>query len=76
MGTTVVMLEIQIKPECVDEVKALLKEALPDTRAYAGCQGIDIYATSTSQPTGVFMNAGIRVTITKNNEAGGRRPAY
>ncbi len=43
MGTTVVMLEIQIKPECVDEVKAFLKEALPDTRAYAGCQGVDIY---------------------------------
>ena len=52
MGTTVAMLEIQIKPECVDEVKAFLKEALPDTRAYAGCKGIDIYATSTRQPTG------------------------
>jgi quinol monooxygenase YgiN len=39
-----VLLEIQVKPEAVNEVKALLKAALPDTRAYAGCQGIDIYS--------------------------------
>ena len=44
MGTTVVMLEIQIKPECVDEVKALLKEALPDTSAYAGFAGLFSFA--------------------------------
>ncbi len=43
MSTTVVLLEVQVKPECVEEVKAFLKEVLPDTRAYAGCQSIDIY---------------------------------
>ena len=43
MGTTVVLLEVQVKPECVQEVKDYLKEALPDTRAYDGCQSIDIY---------------------------------
>ena len=41
--STVVLLEMQVKPEAVNEVKAMLKELLPDTRAYAGCQGIDIY---------------------------------
>jgi quinol monooxygenase YgiN len=41
--SVVVLLEIQVKPEAVNEVKALLKQILPDTRAYAGCQGIDIY---------------------------------
>jgi quinol monooxygenase YgiN len=42
--STVVLLEMQVKPESVNEVKAMLKELLPDTRAYAGCQGIDIYS--------------------------------
>lgn len=41
--STVVLLEIQVKPEEINAVKAMLKEVLPDTRAYAGCQGIDIY---------------------------------
>ena len=54
MGTTVVLLEIQIKPECVDEVKAFLKEALPDTRAYAGCQGVDIYGNLEESTNLVF----------------------
>ena len=41
--STVVLLEMQVKPESVNNVKSMLKELLPDTRAYAGCQGIDIY---------------------------------
>lgn len=54
MGTTVVLLEIQVKPECVEEVKAYLKEALPDTRAYNGCQGIDIYGNLDESSNLVF----------------------
>lgn len=38
-----VFLEVQIKPESVDEMKAFFKEILPDTRAYEGCLGIDVY---------------------------------
>jgi quinol monooxygenase YgiN len=41
--SVVVLLEIQVKPEAVNEVKAMLKENLPDTRAYAGCQGLEVY---------------------------------
>jgi quinol monooxygenase YgiN len=41
--SAIVLLEMQVKPEAVKEVKTLLKQLLPDTRAYAGCQGIDIY---------------------------------
>jgi len=41
--SVIVLLEAQVKPEAVDEVKATLKEILPDTRAYDGCQSIDIY---------------------------------
>lgn len=41
--SVMVLLEMQVRPEAVNEVKAILKQILPDTRAYAGCQGIDIY---------------------------------
>ena len=41
--SVIVLLEAQVKPEAVDEVKATLKEIIPDTRTYDGCQGIDIY---------------------------------
>ena len=41
--SVVVLLEIQVKPEAIDEMKAFLQRILPDTRAYDGCQGIDIY---------------------------------
>ncbi len=42
--SVMVLLEMQVKPEAVEEVKASLKTILPDTRSYAGCQGIDIYS--------------------------------
>ncbi|MDH3602532.1 MAG: antibiotic biosynthesis monooxygenase [Candidatus Tectomicrobia bacterium] len=41
--SVVVLLEVQVKPEDVDNMKAYFKEILPDTRAYDGCQGIDVY---------------------------------
>ena len=40
--SVIVLLEMKVKPEAVDAVKARLKEALPDTRAYDGCQGVDV----------------------------------
>ena len=41
--STIVLLEIQVKPEAIDEMKAFLQRILPDTRAYDECQGVDIY---------------------------------
>ena len=41
--SVVVLLEVQVKPEEVDNIKAYFKEILPDTRAYEGCQSIDMY---------------------------------
>ena len=43
MGTTVVILDMKVKKEAVADLRAGLKEMLPDTRAYDGCQGVDIY---------------------------------
>ena len=37
-----VLLEMQSKPEKIDELKAVFKNILPDTRSYDGCQGVDM----------------------------------
>jgi quinol monooxygenase YgiN len=41
-----VVIDMQVKPEALEQVKAGLKAALPDTRAYDGCQGVDCYANT------------------------------
>jgi len=41
MACTVV-LEIQLKPDMIDTAKGVFKQILPDTRAYDGCQGVDV----------------------------------
>jgi hypothetical protein len=51
--SVVVLLEIQVKPEALDEMKAFLKKNLPDTRAYDGCQGLDVYGNL--EDTGEFI---------------------
>lgn len=42
MSVTVV-LELTLKPEKVEDVKGMLKQILPDTRAYDGCEGVTIH---------------------------------
>ncbi|MDA0688178.1 MAG: antibiotic biosynthesis monooxygenase [Proteobacteria bacterium] len=39
----VVSIDFQCKPGKSEELRALLAAALPDTRAYAGCQTLDVY---------------------------------
>ncbi|MBF0276554.1 MAG: antibiotic biosynthesis monooxygenase [SAR324 cluster bacterium] len=41
MSVTVV-LELQAKPESSDELRATLKAILPDTRAFEGCESIEV----------------------------------
>jgi quinol monooxygenase YgiN len=41
--SVVVLLELQVKPEAVEALKGMFKQILPDTRAYDGCQGVDVY---------------------------------
>ncbi len=53
--SVLVILEIQAKPENVSDMKSLLAEALPDTRAYDGCQGIDIYSNTEDSGNMVFI---------------------
>ncbi len=38
-----VFLEIQVKLEDISNMKSYMAEIIPDTRAYDGCRGIDVY---------------------------------
>jgi len=37
-----VLLEVQSKLENLAELKSIFKKTLPDTRAYEGCQGVEV----------------------------------
>ncbi len=41
--SVLVLLEAQIKPEDISDMKSYMAEILPDTRTYDGFQGIDVY---------------------------------
>ncbi len=41
-----VLLEVNVKPESADDMNALMKENLPDTRAFDGCEGITIQSNA------------------------------
>ncbi len=41
--SVLVLLEAQVKAEDISDMKSYMAEILPDTRAYDGCQGIDVY---------------------------------
>ena len=49
-----VLLEMQVKPGFVEEVKSLLEALLPETRAHKGCRGIDIYGNLEDSGNVVF----------------------
>ena len=38
-----VLVEGKVKPEAMDDMMSLMKEILPDTRAYDGCQGVKVH---------------------------------
>ena len=41
--SVMVLLETQIKSKEISNMKSYLDEILPDTRAYDGCQSLDVY---------------------------------
>jgi quinol monooxygenase YgiN len=41
--STVVLLEAKIKPGCSEQAAQMMVDQLPDTRSFAGCQGIHCY---------------------------------
>ena len=43
MGVRIIA-ELPVKPESVSDMKSLMKEILPDTRAFDGCNKVDVYS--------------------------------
>ena len=41
--SVLVLLEAPVKSEDTSNMKSYMAEILPDTRAYDGCQGVDVY---------------------------------
>jgi quinol monooxygenase YgiN len=46
--------DLFIKPDRVDELLEILREALPDTRAYEGCEGLDLFVDQ-DEPGHILM---------------------
>ena len=49
-----VLLEIQVKPDQVDTIKQVFKDILGDTRAYDGCQGVEV-TQNNDDPTNIVL---------------------
>jgi quinol monooxygenase YgiN len=45
---------LAIKKERLDEFKGVIKDALPDTRAFDGCQSVDVYENQ-DKPEEIFL---------------------
>jgi len=54
MMSIVVLLEFRVGAAAVEETKKFFKRILPDTRAYAGCDGLDVYHSEDDPTIFVF----------------------
>ena len=50
----VVLLDFRVKPDVIEESKQFFKKILPETRAYAGCLGVDVY-NNADDPTNIIF---------------------
>ena len=41
-----VLVEVNVKPESMNDMQTHFKETLPDTRAFDGCQGLALHSNS------------------------------
>jgi quinol monooxygenase YgiN len=54
--SVLVHVEVDAKPECVEEFTQFLSEILPDTRAYDGCIDINIYLNDNGHTLAFIQN--------------------
>jgi quinol monooxygenase YgiN len=52
--SVVVLLDFRVKPEVLEESLQFFKKILVDTRAYAGCEGVDVY-NNADDPTNIIF---------------------
>jgi quinol monooxygenase YgiN len=53
--SVMVLLEAPVKAEEISNMKAYLAELLPETRAYDGCRGMDVYFNTKNDGTMVVV---------------------
>ena len=54
--SVIVLVNFDVKEESIEELKKYLKEILPDTRSFEGCQGVQLYE-SRETPTKMTIHA-------------------
>lgn len=54
--SVIVLVNLNVKEGSVDDLKKYFKEILPDTRAFEGCQGVQLYQSSES-PTKITIHS-------------------
>ena len=54
--SVIVIANLSAKEESLEELKKYLKEILPDTRSFEGCQGVQLYENKES-PTKLTIHA-------------------
>ena len=59
--SVMVLVETRIKSKEISNMKSYLDEILPDTRAYDGCQSLDVYFNTEDTGNMVWLNSGIHV---------------
>jgi quinol monooxygenase YgiN len=50
----VVLLDFRVKADAIEDSKKFFKKILPETRAYSGCQGLDVYINADDPTNFVF----------------------
>lgn len=50
----VVLLDFRVKADAVEDSKKFFRKILPETRAYTGCQGLDVYSNADDPTNFVF----------------------
>jgi quinol monooxygenase YgiN len=53
--SVMVLLEAPVKAEEISDMKSLLAKMLPETRAYDGCQGIDVFFNTEDEANMVMV---------------------
>jgi quinol monooxygenase YgiN len=49
------LLEVNVKPEYVNEFKSYMKEILPDTRVFNGCQSVELQVNQDNEVNMVLV---------------------
>jgi quinol monooxygenase YgiN len=53
--SVLVLIEGQVRPESIEELRAFMEEALPEARMYEGCLSVEVYANQIDRSNWVWV---------------------